>query len=732
MAKIPRPRWNEIIPTIDKGSDEQAVGEANIVAPFTTIQNRAKVEANCKVVGASERIRINSLRLLPNEFGPNGEPVYTSDKEDSRIRFIGGNWETLYDNSGTRILKVNTGVTTTVVEVTYYGTGLNLMAAYNGTGFTFDEQTDNGAINNIVSSFNPSLALGGRKTNLNNIQPITSNLPLEWHTTKIIYDIGTHALYGFEILNESSNLTVLSGSIFKRGYEYKLENNTTLPMIPTAYSGTNGGRVLTYIDENFEVQQAVNEVGTPAYLASADHSNEAIYRKVNWREFGREISNDFSTLTTTFSDRAFTLDDGTTTLVGNDVRQGSSNSSAFGFSTASSFVTLTFVGTGLDITGTTDDGLEFGNVIVDGVTVGTISREGGEDGVTKICSDLPYGTHTVKIDNSIYAAAQEWLKDFIIYRPKKPTVAQELPILADYNIMADYVEDSTVSATGGSGIISQGVVRKCNTREVVYEGTWSISAVQIGDTCGFPAVSTTGTPSFQFSFFGTGFDLWSRSGSGATTSLIEIDKHDGLGFQTFNDTNFPSVASGATYSGAGGSFNSATGEMIASVDFNSRLTGVENLVLDFYTVKVTCTANVANTFELQAVDIITPIHSPNLMIGSLGVGDKRQTLSDIKTNVNVDIPDSEVKVSNNIAQVLQSTVSTGVVHIYYEEVFIDENIDISSVSTFAGNRVIGVDGGILRSHQVNISNHIASTGARENGSCSVQLDGKKQKDVFKD
>lgn len=709
----------ELVNTIGKfleSSGEQAVGEANVVAPFTTIQNRAKIEANCKVVGASERIRINNLKLLPNEFGPNGEPVYTSDKEDSRIRFIGSNWETIYNTSGTRILKVNTGVVTTVVEVTYYGTGLNLLAAYNGTNFTFDEQTDNGIINNIVSSFNPSLALGGRNTNLNNVQPITSNLPLGWHTTKIIYDVATHGLYGFEILNESSDLTVLSGSISKNNKEYKLESNATVPMIPTAYSGTNGGRVLTYLDEKSQVQQAVNEVGTPAYLASADHSNEAIYRKVNWREFGRERTDDFSTLTTTFSDRAFTLDDGTTTLVGNDVRQGSTNPAAFGFSTASSFVILTFVGTGLDITGTTDDGLEFGNVIVDGVTVGTISREGGEGGVTKICSGLPYGTHTVKIDNSIYTAAQEWLKDFIIYRPKKPTVAKELPILADYNLMADFVANTTA----GIETMSTGVLRKDSSREMIYSGNWIQELMGPTNNMSFQFYNTANGGYFEYTFFGTGFDIRGRANlSYATDATITIDGNSDLSSYTINGYGGYDIDDPST-----GSIRQDLGDIKGSG------VAVSGLPLGVHTVRVT--QNGTDSLVLEAFDIITPIHSPNLMIGSLGISDERQTLSDIKTNANIDMLGGAVKKSNNIAQVLQSTVATGVVHIYYEENFTDNDISISGIATVAGNRIISVENDSLRGYNVQIAHYIASTGARENQDISVQIDGKKQKDVFKD
>ena len=67
------------------------IGQDLIEAPFTTIQNRAKVNQSFQPVFGNERVVVNSISKVINEFGPNGEPVWETDKADSRIRFY-GNW----------------------------------------------------------------------------------------------------------------------------------------------------------------------------------------------------------------------------------------------------------------------------------------------------------------------------------------------------------------------------------------------------------------------------------------------------------------------------------------------------------------------------------------------------------------------------------------------------------------------------------------------------------------
>jgi hypothetical protein len=739
MAKTPRPRWNEIIPTIDKGSNEQSVGEANIVVvpPFTTIQNRAKVEANCKVVGPVERIRVNSLREIPNEFGTNGETVYTSDKEDSRIRFVGSAWSTSYGSSGMGPLSP-TNITTSYAEITFYGTGLNFTSSSHTGALDWRFTLDNGVESaNILPE--QSGVLNSRNYSPNIIIPVVSGLSLDWHTVRIrkADTISGFGINSFEILNESSDLTVLSGSIFKRGYEYKLESNTTVPMIPTAYSGTNGGRVLTYIDENFQVQQAVNEVGTPLYLASADHSNEAIYRKVNFREFGRNRTDDFSTIAGGANDRAFTLDDGTTTLVGNDATSGViTNLDAVRATGAGAFITLTFVGTGLDlILDTNNSSARTTEISIDGgvftQSVTTQANEAG--GVFKVASGLPYGTHTVRFLRDHPTNDTFFISDFIIYQPKKPTVAKELPILADYNLMADFVAN-TVS---GLETMSTGVLRKNISREITCTGTWSIdgSAQPERTVGGFQVAGSGSGTTLSYTFFGTGLDARFTASFNRSNNITVDLNGTPLTTSNFGTANISFYGTGVHYDSVTATLDQLNASQIVGCGLI-----VSNLPLDLYTINFTC--NDTDALVMEALDIITPIHSPNLMIGSLGISDEREKIIVKERELDLVFSNSapEIMNSTGIAQIIVNADDD--FRVYLEDAFIDKFYKASFMGQHTGgstsNKIISRPFGNPTDTQSCI-NIIIEGNADQSGTStpncdwiSVQIKGKQQKDVFKD
>ena len=77
-----------------KASLNDSVVAVKESAPYTTIQNRAKVTRSLKAVAGVERITIRSVNRLADEYGPNGEYVYEADNKDARIRFV-GTWLTI-------------------------------------------------------------------------------------------------------------------------------------------------------------------------------------------------------------------------------------------------------------------------------------------------------------------------------------------------------------------------------------------------------------------------------------------------------------------------------------------------------------------------------------------------------------------------------------------------------------------------------------------------------------
>ena len=194
-------------------------------------------------------------------------------------------------------------------------------------------------------------------------------------------------------------------------------------------------------------------------LGSADHeaANEEVIRVHNWREFGNNRSDDFSTLEAANSDRAFTLSDGTTTLVGDNVR--TFNDILLRHNDDGNFdIVFTFVGTGLDVSyedSATTGGHDF-QVDIDGINTGAMNATGTTVVRNEsIVSGLPYGTHTAKF-RRVTAAIVRGFKDFTIYGPKKPALPDGAIEIANYNIMADFVANTTP----GDGTISTGTIRK--------------------------------------------------------------------------------------------------------------------------------------------------------------------------------------------------------------------------------------------------------------------------------
>jgi hypothetical protein len=696
--------------------NEQIVGEANIVAPFSTIQNRAKVEANCKVVGPVERIRVNSLKEVPNEFGPNGEKVYTSDKEDSRVRFV-GSWVTPYDSNGTRPFANVTD--DSFIEVSFYGTGLNLLGIIEAPWDNLVMQVDG-----VPTSFtNASVAtvsnvLNNRNYSQNAIFNAISGLTEAWHTVKILKNNQAFSwdMFGFEILNASSDLSVLSGSVFKNGYEYILENDSTLPIIPIGYTGSNGARVINYIDpSDGQAKQAFNEVGTPAYLGATDHSNEAIYRRINFREFGRNRADDFSTLGPSSSDRAFTLDDGVTTLVGNDVTENTVTEGSFlnHGSNNTSFTTITFVGTGLDLIVRfidTESSSSY-EVLVDGVSVGFLIPQ--NSGHMKICSGLPYGTHTVKIRRLTATVISLGISDFIIYRTKKPTLPKEAFILSDYNVVADYVFNSDNDTLD----ISTGTIMKSVAREFIFSGSWAITTADTDSVSGHRLISTTNGNTCEYTFVGTGFEHNYWATLNAATIQYSIN---GV---PLTSTNFPNVVVQTT---AGLTFNSTTGQVSGTPNATGSKVSITGLDFEKHTLLLEKISG--SEIEVDALSIISPIHSPNTSIGNLSLEDTRLPKLSEGVKTVFDLSGSNVASSNKISQILRTGV--GDFLIYYEDAFLSTSEKILNIDSNAFHSIVNGSGSNPSSDSCAIRN--SSNNGQDTGRIILRVDGRLQKDVFKD
>lgn len=601
---------------------------------YSSIQNRASMpdlRTDLKARMGVERIQTQTFFPIPNEFGPNGEVVYgTSNDVLGQIRFVGGAWYQTTDASGNSMfIPTPYSAGTDYVEVTFYGTGLNLLTRISsGTTWDVRSQVDGGTESAGTILTQGSAILQNRNFSPNQIVAVASGLALGVHTVRlrVVNLTGiSFSVMGFEILNESATVLVNPGSSYLAG-----KKATTLAQASLAYNssfesgtlGTRGGRVVVYQKADGTIAKAVQPVdAAQANLTSANHQNEEVVRVYSYREFGANRSDDFSTLTTTLSDRVFTLDDGTTTLlgdnvVGNGLAQYGIEEGVYTAAANGNFLTLTFVGTGLDIKISSDGTARTHNVFVDGVNVGTLNSTGVTSATRKVVSGLPYGTHTVKFENQAGGVIGFSISKFIVYQPKKPSLPAGTFEIADYNVMANYI----ATVLNDSQAHSTGVLAKANVRECVYVGTWDASTVGVDNVYYFTISTTTNGNYVEYRFFGTGIEVLGRDSGSGCTMTVQIDGANYTGAASVIGGGSPSWTPGTstwsvgTASGAGAKLQ------------------ISGLTLGHHVIRLT---KASGTYRHQGFDIITPIHSAKqlssyvaqntLAVGSQSLNDSRKT-----------------------------------------------------------------------------------------------------------
>jgi len=662
-----------------------------VAAPFTTVVKRALMTdlANDLLPRFGvDRVMTQTIQEIQGESGPAGERVFKpiNDQHDA-VRIVGG-IGLLNNSSGQQIFLDPSGF----VEISFYGTGLNLLHFTDTNARSLTVTTDGvlGATITLSSSTN-SIVLAGRNYSMSCVSNIVSGLALGFHTVKLIV-VNQIIFSGYEVINTSSNLQLLPGRSYlggKRLYKAAASTDAYNSNFESGTLGTKGGHVVVYQKSDGTVAKAVTPTNaSQANLGSTNHTNESVIRTINYREFGAGRSDDFSSASGTVAPRAFTLDDGTTTLVHNNAAGSFINGvDVLQLPGNTNFLTLTFVGTGLDIieTDSAAGGSDSYTVSIDGATGLSMATAGLTTvRVVKICSGLPYGTHTVKVTRVTAATFALCVKEFIIYGPSKPSLPSGAIELADYYLMADYIANTTA----GLDTIPTGVIRKSNVREMLYaNGTGGSTDWTIGGptpssyASGFETFSDRLNAFFEYTFLGFGFEF--RFASTASRSSNISVTLNGLAATV---VNFPSLVSsvygtGVTFSAGVLDQNDAS----TTVGAGFRLSG---LPFGKYTVRFN--NNSASSYlHTNLIDIITPVHSPKinqpgdlqntLPIGSCAIGDSRKFSStSVKTLANwaqargitsaatttstsfVPVPDMSVsiKTSGNPVQVSYNVAST--------------------------------------------------------------------------
>lgn len=611
----------------------------NSVSGFvTSIVNRASIPnlaADFGVRFGIDRISVQQIYEIPNEFGPNGERVFGAVNDQyGLIRFV-GNWININDSNG---VAANTQSTGDYVEITFYGTGINLLTqVYLNASTDLRVSVDGGAegSNIFLSSNSP---IFGRNYNTNQAISMASGLSLGIHTVRLRQAGGTYRTYGFEVIGSaaaSSSVTVNPGQISVGGMPGPTLASASSFAYNAPVTGTRGGRVIVYSTATGSIAQAWRAVNpSAAFLTNADHTNEEVARVYHPREFGAGRSDDFSRMPSSGANvAAFTLEDGTTTLTASRSRMGvigGYDMLAVGFqSTANDFVVFTFVGTGLDImhveaaSNSTPDSFTYS---IDGAAAQTLLTTGSTVPVVqKIVSGLPYGTHTLRITRS-NTNPLNWdygIIKFIVYQPKKPTLPAGAVELADYNVMADYVANSVQ----GNENLGVGVLRKLSTREFVYRGTFltptlTVASGATGPVGGWNVNGQTAGNAVEYTFFGTGAEVrFSIPGTTGLNATISVDGSSNLSGYT------------TSFYGTGVNFTPSTG-IVTTGTANTYAAGVSirNIPLGVHTVRFAY--NSGSYFSLEALDIITPVHTHKsngpmvyqntLPVGSESIGDLRK------------------------------------------------------------------------------------------------------------
>lgn len=662
-----------------------------ISAPYTTIQNRAQVlDASnmLQAVMGVERIPFRGINLLQKEFGVNGEQVWELESKDARVRFVGSTWLGTADANGTRAIASAIG---DYSEFIFYGTGLNIVTRLATGAGDLRVTIDNGSEGASVIPASLSNVLATRNYAANQILNIASSLTLGWHFIKVRNNTVSENfhLHGIEVLNQSSSISIPPGQAFIGNRKDSLAVLTT-SAYNAGFSGTKGGRVSKYL-LNGAISQVIREcAATPSYLTNANHADEEVVRRINFREFGANRADDFSTVTTVRA-AAFTLDDGTTTLAGDSVAGDNVATGFLSHNSNSNFFTITFIGTGLDIIrkDSAAGGSDTYTIFIDGTSQGTLNSTGSTSIRTeKICSGLAYGTHTIKVVRTSAATFSVGVSDFIIYQPKAPTLPIGAILVADYNVMANYVANST----GGAEYIAQGTLRKMGTRELTYVGSFVAALSTLGGTTGSPSgwiIGASAAANISYYFYGTGFEMRiTNPGATALNATLAIDSSSNL--SSFTTSVY----------GTGVAITASTGVVTAVANslYSSGVT-VSGLALGWH--KVVYTYNSGSYFDVEAFDIITPIHinHPTLKIGSLSLLDNTKInalalpvtgpdLSKAKAWLRFDAATNKILGSVNISQVLN--VGTGQWNVYFSKPF--KNAYYTSIGSVENSsRFVGGD-----------------------------------------
>lgn len=509
-----------------------------------------------KLVNYKNKEVLDIFSLSPASGETTSGTVYKTNDSKDRVRCVGSGVE-LGNNSnslgGNSFIRLTD--TTSYCEITFLGTGLNLLASlFTQANTTYNFVIDgitSGSIGNTVYSD----MLDNKYMRPKQILNITKGLSFGYHTIKISNaNAGYFKLYGFEILNEHNGLMITGGKYFREDIkDYFLKSNAIEPFVS---QDVEGSTVSVLINSDGSISQVKNQAQTPSFLGNADNSNDLLVKNLFWTDFGElnginpndfnrtEIRND-----TTYY-LAYTMNDGQTVLVGNGVNKVNKwdlpvnyTEKDYGLRIVNNgkWIALTFVGTGLSIQKYMYPytpnllPLDPTRVFVDQIDVGWLNNQNQSDTnggagyfvEEEIVSGLPYGSHEVKFLFDGTDADDFGFTRFKIYK-SKANISLNDNLLGVYERMPTYQKyPNGISTTTSSydhsltdlatNDLPSGVLRKSPLKGFVYVGSGFEQAsntemykTYAGDKTRFSyyIFNTTNSDNYaEYTFFGTGAEL---------------------------------------------------------------------------------------------------------------------------------------------------------------------------------------------------------------------------------
>jgi hypothetical protein len=585
----------------------------DVLGSQTAIEGRASLSDYENTVHCSmgiERMHFNSIKEVRDEHGDDFSSVYELENGDKRIRFY-GNIKTSNEQSwGNLIVVTQNGV----IEISFWGTGLNLFAFQRNVAGDFRAYVDGGALSgNLYSTGSDSLDAQGFDSAFT--FNVTSGLTEGWHTVSIVvYSSNFWPIYGCEIINEATAISYQAGSGFAKTVAETISSAGT-SAYNAGVSGTRGARVVKYLSGN-AISQAVQEVNASAsYATSVDHSNEEMYEAITSDSFGEGASDDFQITSASSVDRRFLMNDGGTSLIGDDVYKATTGTNGWALVSTGDAITYNFYGSGLDILtyGSNNDAGNPIDVYIDNTDAGAVGTlalaETGVFKLQKIASGLSLGWHTVKF---IASSSQSYTHfvEFRNYRPKRPTVPVTSIELAEYDVLADH----SAITTSGAIHTSQGVIRQSMSRYSQVSGsTWDLASFDINNVGPSGIFSNANGDSITKYFYGTGFELrWYGLSSFSTNVSLVLD-----GSADFSGFTSSTVGAGIVFTPGTGVLDQASSSTLPGLGLS-----VSGLDLGFHSLVMT--NNTTSTMRIDSIDIITPIYNPGYNLGNTSLKDIRK------------------------------------------------------------------------------------------------------------